>query len=218
MAQSFPLALATLADKIRWREVSFQLDDNAIFTGLASGDVISHQMAPRKWRAVAKSGKYSLNEGRQIQAAVEFLDGSVERFQLFNPLAKYPQSDPTGSILGGSSVVIASLNVNNKELTLSGLPAGYVLTMGDMLSFGYGSSPTRRALHRIMNTVTANGSGVTPSIEVRPHIRTGAATSAAVQIAKPYGLFVMEPESFKMSLDQDLRSCSFSMEAVQVFK
>lgn len=218
MAQTFPLPRASLADLIRWRGFSFQLDDNAVYTGLASGDVISQQMAPRKWRAIMQSAKYTKTESQQIQARFEFLDGSTERFELYNPLAKYPQYDPTGSILGAGNPVIASLNVNNKEMTISGLPAGYVLTIGDMISFGYGSSPTRRALHRIMTTVTANGSGVTPSFEVRPHIRTGAAVAAAVQLIKPYGLFILEPGSFKMSLEDDLRSSSFSMEAVQVFK
>ena len=48
---------------------------------------------------------------------------------------------------------------DNKSLKLGGLPAGYSLRRGDMLHFDYGSSPTRRALHRIVEDATANGPG-----------------------------------------------------------
>lgn len=104
--------------------------------------------------------------------------------------------------MGSATPVIATLGANNKSLTVSGLLAGYILSAGGMFHFDYGSSPVRRALHRIVETVTANGSGVTPAFEVRPHFRPGATTGLAIQFINPSAKVKLIPGSFEPGTGQ----------------
>lgn len=86
---------------------------------------------------------------------------------------------------GPAAVTINSLNVNNKAMSLAGLPPGYIITRGDFLAWDYGSSPTRRAYFRAAETVTANGSGVTPEFQLSDFIKPGSTTGLAVTLIKP---------------------------------
>lgn len=212
MAYTFPLAVATFADVLKVAKVSFRLRDNQEISGLGSGDILAAQLTPRNWIADVTLAKLTHNQAKQIQAMIEALDGSINTFLLTNTLALYPQSDPTGAILGANTVVIASLP-SAKSMTLSGLPAGYVLTLGDMLSYTYSS--TRRALLRISETVTANGSGITPAFEVRPWIPTGTATSTAVTLKKPAGKFIMVPNTFDVGSDDNYVTTSIKFTAME---
>ena len=54
-----------------------------------------------------------------------------------------------------------------------------------MLHFDYGPSPTRRALHRIVEDATANGAGITGFFEVRPFLKAGTTTGLAVTLVRP---------------------------------
>jgi hypothetical protein len=96
-----------------------------------------------------------------------------------------PASDPTGSGLGSRTVTIHSVASNLRELRLTGLPSGYVLSAGDMLGFQYGSSPVRYALHRIVVGGTASSSGLTPMLELVPNLRPGAVAGMTVSLIRP---------------------------------
>jgi len=96
-----------------------------------------------------------------------------------------PASDPTGSILGSRTVTVHSVASNLRELRLTGLPSGYVLSAGDMLGFQYGSNPVRYALHRIAVDGTASSGGLTPFIEIVPNLRPGAVAGLMVSLIRP---------------------------------
>jgi hypothetical protein len=78
-----------------------------------------------------------------------------------------------------------SVTEARRELRLFDLPAGYVLSRGDLLSFAYGSDPTRYALHRIVVGGVTAGDGITPQLEVVPSVRAGFALNAAVNLLTP---------------------------------
>lgn len=103
----------------------------------------------------------------------------------------------------GTNAQIDSLPANNKSLTLKGLPAGYQGSRGDMLSFDYATNPVRTALHRVAEPFVANGSGVTPAFEVRPHIRAGAAINLTVSVVKPKVKMMMIPDSLSEGNDTE---------------
>lgn len=196
MVLAFPLAVATFQDKmsigsVRWWMESFQ---EMSITG--GGESLVADLAPRMWKGDVTMSIMSTQKSAQIEALVESLDGSLQTFQLYDPRIAYPFADPTGAILGASTPVIASLDANNKVLNISGLPAGYILTGGDKLGFGYGT-PTRRALHRIVSDVIANGAGLASGIEVRPHFRPGVVVTTPVIFVKPYCTVRMVPGSFQ---------------------
>ena len=88
-----------------------------------------------------------------------------------------------------------------------------------MLSFTYGSGPTRYALHRIVSdTVVANGSGVTPLFEVVPHIRPGAATSTAVELIRPYCKAIIIPGSVQAGTARKSKVRGLSFEIIQTLR
>jgi hypothetical protein len=196
MAITFPLSTATLADKLPIEAVEWKMLDQQELSGLGSGEILAADLAPRLWEGDVSTGPIYNDDAAELQGLFETLDGSINAFFLYDPRKPYPRFDPTGSILGVAAPVIASLGANNKSMTVSALPAAYVLSAGDYLAFDYGTNPTRRAYHRIVETATANGSGVTPLFEVRPHIRPGATVSTPIILKKPSAKVVLVPGSF----------------------
>jgi hypothetical protein len=108
-----------------------------------------------------------------------------------------PQADPEGTALGAASPTITGVAANNRDVTLAGLPAGYVLTEGDLLSFTYLSNPTRYALHRVMETRTAAAGGGIATVEVSPPIRPGSTWPRPLTLLRPFCKAVIVPGSFE---------------------
>lgn len=213
MTITTPYSLANFADLLKFAKVSFSRKENDEMSGLGSGQILTANLAPKLWIADISLAKVFHSEAMQLQALIEALDGSLGTFYLYNPLAKYPQSDPTGSIFGASTPTIHTLNSDNKRMRVQGLPSTYRLTRGDMISWDY-SSGTKRAFHRIVETVTAVA-GLTPLFEVRPHIRVGSTTGLAVTLIKPAGKFLMVPDSFRIESNDDLLTSTIQFQAIQ---
>ncbi|MBP2160259.1 MULTISPECIES: hypothetical protein [Asticcacaulis] len=68
---------------------------------------------------------------------------------------------------------------SRSELTLKGLPVGYVLSPGDYLGFSYGAEPERHALHDLASGGTANEDGEV-TVEVSGFVRLGALANRPV--------------------------------------
>lgn len=196
MTLIFPLATSVFADRLRIQSVKWRLERYDELSGLGSGEPLSAQLAPPRWVGDVKLTSMTHAKAAQVQALIESLDGAANEFFLYSPQSPYPQSDPEGLILGSSTVTIHSLGANNKSLRLTGLPAGYTLTLGDMFSFSYGSNPVRQALHRIVETDFASGAGLTSMFEVRPHFRPGVATAIEVALKKPVAKVIIVPGTF----------------------
>lgn len=196
MALNFPASRSSLADHLPILSVNWKLERYDELSGLGTGDVLAAQLAPPRIVADVSLKPMRHDEAAQVQARIESLDGAINSFYLYAPQKKYPQYDPSGSILGSAAVTIHTVGGNNKSLRLQGLPSGYVLTLGDCLSFDYGSNPVRRAFHRIVETVTAPGSGISPLFEVRPHLRPGVAIDLGVTLIMPAAKVFIVPSSF----------------------
>lgn len=197
MVATFPTALADLADLLGIRSVSWLPYRQQELSGLGSGEWLTADLAPMLWEGKCETSPVTIAAANQLQARFELLDGSANAFYLFNPLAKYPQTDPSGATLGSSTVTITAISTNRDTVTLAGLPAGYVLTIGDMFSVDYGS-PSRRGLYRFAATATASGLGALGPIEVRPRIRSGVTTALAITLKKPAAKVKIVPESFSV--------------------
>lgn len=197
---TFPLATATFADALKYATVSFRLRRNEEYSGLGSGQILGAQLGPDMWEADVTLARLYHAQAMQVQALIESLDGVINDFYLYNPLTAYPQYDPTGSKLGASVPRLMGVP-SGKTIAMDGVPSGYTLTRGDMLSFDYGSGPVKRALHRVVETRVANSSGVLAAFEVRPHIRTGAADNAIVTLIKPSAKMIMVPDTFAIEND-----------------
>lgn len=183
MALTLPLSLADFFDTLHVRSAPFMLMDQQEYSGLGTGEGLAHDLGPKLWEAAVASSNMPLDDALALLGRIEALDGAINAFYAYNPARAFPKADPDGTILGVSAPTIHTIATNRKETRVTGLPAGYVLSAGDMLAVDYGS-PTRRALVRLVTGATASGAGLTPLFEVRPHLRPGVTTTLAVTLVK----------------------------------
>lgn len=214
MPLSFPYSVASFADVLRMSTVRMRLVADQQISGMGGGKIIVADLAPKHWEFEVTLINMENALARRVQALIEALDESMNDFYLYDPRAAYPLYDPTGAILGASAVKINSLNVNNKELTLNTLPSTYVLSAGDLLHFDFGS-PSHRAFHRIVVGGAASG-GISPSLEVRPHIQPGAVVGASVTLIKPSARVKMIPGSFDPGTARQMMTTGMGFKARQV--
>jgi hypothetical protein len=203
MSISFPRSLSDLADLLSIAAVQWGELRSETGSPVGSGEFLTHSLGPVLWTADVTSTPMPHAEAEQMRARIGALDGSSQAFYLFNPLMKYPQSDPGGANLGTATVTIDSINVNRKALKLAGLPAGYLLTIGDYFHVDYDSSPYRRALIQIAESATADGSGLTLEFEVRPHLRPGISAGASVSLIKPAAKVKVMPDTLAIEQAED---------------
>ena len=213
MVQSFPNG--DLMARLRVVSATFTLDSPQQIRRQGSGAIQARSLGSRLWSARIASVCRTFRELAEVQALIEALDGSIQPFHVYDPFKAYPASDPGGVLLGGSTPSLHTIDADNKRIRVQGLPAGYQLALGDLLAFDYGS-PAIRALHRVQEIagIAADGSGVTPLFEVRPHVRAGAATSDPVYLAKPAAIMRLLPGTVSVEASAGAKSISF--EAVQV--
>lgn len=185
MALAWPLELANFFDPLPVAKCTMRPGRSMIFSETGGGEVIGHRRGTRLWGGEITLGVDYHSAHAAIEARLSLLEEAGASLLVRDTRLPGPIEDPTGAILGASDVRINTLHANNRELTLKGLPNGYVISQGDLLSFTYGSNPIRHALHRVARGRFAYSSGQTASIEVTPFIRPGAAVDSPVQLIRP---------------------------------
>ena len=182
MAFTFPLSTADFWDRLPIDQLIWDDPEN-VDTGMTGrGESISAELAPQLWQVSVTLGRCKPDEAAWIETMLSVLRTPGRSFLAHDHRRPYPQLDPSGVMIRGASVTIASVP-SRRELSLAGLPARYPLAVGDYLAFSY--SGGRRALHRVVEPVAANNSGVTPVFEVSPMMAPGATVGAAVALSRP---------------------------------
>jgi hypothetical protein len=164
--------------------VTFRLSHPQEHTRLGDGTVISASLGASLWTGTIRLAQANHPRHAQMEALLALMDQPGASFLCHDPRYVGPASDPTGSVLGSRTVTIHTVASNMRELRITGLPSGYLLSPGDMLGFQYGSSPVRHALHRIVVGGTASGSGLSPLLEVVPNLRPGAVAGLVVSLVR----------------------------------
>lgn len=195
MALTFPLPASAFFDKLPISTPAFSLGEAMQTSQTGGGEVINAALGTRLWRGQVTFGNMTYAEMAAVEGLVEALRQPGRSFMAYDSRYPWPAGDFGGAIVAGRSVKIASLPAGARTLTLSGLTSGYVITPGTYLSFVYGAAPQRHALHRVIVGGAANGSGITPALEVVPAIRPGAVTDAAVSLIRPVCKAVILPGS-----------------------
>lgn len=196
MPFSYPLSLAQFLDLLSVSRVTMTPGEAVVQSATRGGEVLRSDLGTRLWqgRIVVAPGTRAEMDS-QVALAEALLEAGAS-FMVARRSRVGPQADPAGTILGAASVTISAISSDRRDLTLAGLPAAYTLTRGDLLSFTYAASPTRHALHRVLSTRTANGSGVMTQVAVTPLVRTGAAVGNPVTLVRPACKAVVVPGSF----------------------
>jgi hypothetical protein len=161
----------------------------------ANGVSIGVDFGSALWAAAYTTEELRNDDALDYQALLASLNGVVHPFEAWDLRRPAPRLYPGGT--AAANGVLHSVNANNKALSLSGLNAGQVVSRGDYLSFDYHGEVDgdSRALHQLVETIAANGAGLTAEFEVRPHLREGWSLGAAVNLKAPRGIFTMLPGS-----------------------
>lgn len=187
MALVFPLNRQAFADRLRIAEAQpFRLQRFEARSMTAGGDLLVSELAAPKWVAEMTLSRMTYAEGAAIAGLFEAL-GSTGRCDLYDPTRRGPIADPTGAILGNRVVTVSLIGVNRRSIRLSGLPAAYTISAGDMISVGWSS---RRVLFRASETVNASG-GVTPLFDVVPHVPSDLPVGSAAVLTRAWARFVI---------------------------
>jgi len=217
-ALTFPLGYDAFWGALRIQSAAFYLPESLEMNRTASGEVLTADMGARLWEAEVQLAQGIHDDQTAIEAFMSILRQAGRTFQAGDPRRKYPAYDPTGSILGAASPTISAFAANSREITISGLPANYQIRRGDFLSFAYGSSPVRQALHQVVTAKTASAGGVATDIEVTPHIRSGATAGIAVQLAKPWCKAQVVPGSYRPGFGARVHTSGASFRIVQTLR
>lgn len=176
----------------------------------AAGRTYPRELGPPLWRGDIVSADLDNDDAAEVEAIVESLGGSKRPFYVYDPRRPYPRAHAAGNF--NDTGTISAMQGGN-ELRLANLDAGFTLSVGDFLAFDYGAAPSR-ALHRVLETVTADGSGLTPFFEVAPHIRTGASVGSSVTLKQPSMLATIVPGQYTPRPDPPM-FMSYSITVVQ---
>lgn len=217
MAISFPVPLADLSDQLPIAGAKWRMRRHDEISGTGTSQILSMNVADELWTARVRLHLVGNDEADQIAAMIESLDGAINTFLFSSPTRAYPQADPDGSILGANTPAINDLGVNNKSMRIEGVGANYRLTRGDLLSFTWSADPTRHGMHRVMEDVQADGTGLTPFFEVRPHFRPGTITGLNVTLIKPFTRVMILPDSFEAGDEDGPVTRGMSFEVLERF-
>lgn len=197
MAYSFPLATAEFMDLLPIREMSFELSEAMETDETGGGELLTSDLGTRLWQGEILLGDMTPDEADDALGMLDLIRRAGGSFMVHDRARPWPRADWQGAAISGASPVLHTIAASTREIRLAGLPAGYQLRRRDCLAFSYGAGPTRFALHRLAAPVTANGSGLTPLVEVVPNIRPGASTGAAVTLVTAACKAVIVPGSYQ---------------------
>lgn len=210
MAYSFPLSNAQFMALLPIRDITFDLPEAMEISGeTAGGEILTAGLGERLWQGEIQLGDMTRDEAAECLAMLDVLRRVGGSFLCHDVSRPRPRFDPDGAILGGASPTLHSVEANNRDIRIAGLPSGYQLRRYDYLAFSYGSNPVRRALHRVATPATAAGTGITGAFEVSPTIRPGYASGAAVSLVRPACKAIVVPGS----VDPGRRSATLTVGA-----
>lgn len=192
MSLTFPLSRADFFDLLPIERISFDCPEQLQQSRTGDGTVLTADMGARLWQGQVMLGRMTRAETAQVRALLEVLRGAGRSFLAYDAAFPAPLADPVLAFLGSATPALHTVGGDNRSMRLSGLPGGYVLTPGDLLSFGYAS---RCALHRVVTPATADASGLTPLFDVTPSVRPGFSTGATVSLDRPWCKAVLVPGS-----------------------
>ena len=195
MTITYPYPLADFADRLRITSIVWDIQRNDEFSGTGDGRVWQTELAAPLWIGTVSLITMENDAAKQIAAKIRKLHGAQEALFLYDPLSKYPQFDPGGSIIGTRVITVNSVSADLDGLSLKGLPAGYQMTTGDKMQITYGANPTRYAFLEVSEDALADGAGVTPAFGVFPHVTQAIAANMVVTLVKPACRCVIMPGS-----------------------
>ena len=191
-ALTYPLPAADFWDKLRINSMRLHAPEPQQVDQTAGGTILKASMGDTLWQGtVSLADDSDFDRGTELEALMSLVSRAGASFLMYDTRKCYPKADPGGSIISGSSPTIDTIDSDNRRLSLTGLPGGYIISAGDMIGFQYSGT---YALHRVVVGGLADGSGNMGLIEVTPFISANASAGAAVSLVKPLMKAVMRAD------------------------
>lgn len=182
---TFPLALAQFFDLLPISACRIDMPDTVDVGETQGGELVTADIGEALWAGQIDMDEVLHAEAATVRPLINLLRRASTSFLVSDATRPWPRLDPNGTIIAGSNPTILAIGGTDREISLAGLPVGYQISRGDLVSFTYASNPTRYALHEFVGSGAANASGQTALLEVTPPIRSGAVAGAAVQLVWP---------------------------------
>nr|WP_234889336.1 hypothetical protein [Agrobacterium vitis] len=176
----------------------------------AGGVTYTKDLGSPLWSAAYQTKQLKPNELDAWRARIEVLEGGLQYFRGYSLSRSRPIAYPTGKPVPDNGVVLSAIGGDNKSVTISGLGAGYVVSVGDMIEIA-GSG-----LYRVVEGAVANGSGAAGAFEVRPHLWPGTAAGSAVTLLRPSCTMMIVPGSISSEADASTGRGSVSFQGIEV--
>lgn len=208
-----------LPEPFVWRPGKFELTYVQARNPTRGGLVQVVNLAPDYFSMIYETRPLHEGQVEVFRAWWSSLRGGARLFKAFDPVREYPLAYPNGfagltvggSPFSGSGTLTAIGSLRN-TVTVSDLPENFVISEGDKLSFGYGSSG--QSLLRVVEAATANDDGVAVAT-IEPVVPLGVATGVPVSFFRPWCKAVIDASSFAVNWQLGRRG-SVSFSATQV--
>lgn len=190
---TFPLSIETFWQTLPISKDTFELSRAVDVSRTRGGEVITAEAGASLWTGKIELGPVTHAEAAAITPLLNVLGRPGATFSVCDSARPGPLLDPDG--LPGAPATVLALGSDPRELSLTGLPAGYILSRSDRFYFSYGG---RVGLHELVSTVTADGAGQTSLFEVTPPLRPGLVTGTQVRLIYPRCRAVLLPGSLSL--------------------
>ena len=184
MALTYPLSVASFIKALPVSKITFHPTSNVSMGTTGAGEILTVGNGERLWegRIMCDMDRWANYEADMaLIREMEEVGGTF----LMTPL----HMERTGA--AGATLS----TVNGRQVRFSGAGAGRVLKAGEYFSFAYGGG--RYSLHQLSETVTADGTGLTPLGQVVPPVPASISTPQAVQFAQPVCKAIIRPKSVR---------------------
>lgn len=221
ITSGFPRDLPERADgTLPFEAASFEPVYNQTIRSTRGGTMQVANLGVSRWGISYATHIMPHEDCLDMVAWLQSLRGGALLFKAWHPFCRYPVNYPNGfagiNRAGGGAfdgtVTVTAIASTRDTVTASGLPAGFVLKRGDMISIPMGSS---RTLHRLIAASTANGSGVAV-LTVEPTLPLSVVTDVTATLVKPWCLAVVDASSIRAPL-QPGRMGRVEFSAMQTF-
>ncbi|WP_457587284.1 hypothetical protein [Ensifer canadensis] len=176
-----PLPLSAINDRLPIASVRWTIQRSDELSGMGSGNFWVSEMAPPLWNGEMTFGRGHNDDLKQVAAYIRRVAGRQQTFLLCDPLSPFPQSDPKGLILGASNVTLGQLVSDRYVAHLVGLPAGYVLTVGDKMQIAFAET---FAFIEVSETLAASPAGAI-EVPIYPYLPLPVVAGAQVILKRP---------------------------------
>lgn len=219
MAYAFPLSAAQFISRLPVQDITFELSEAMEVSETGGGEILTADLGTRLWKGRISLGDMTPDEAAEVLPLIDVLRRPGASFMCHDISRPGPRGDPQGTALGAATPQLLQVDANNRDIRLTGMPAGYRLSPYDYLAFSYGTNPVRYALHRAASMRQANGAGAFGSgLEVIPNIRPGFAALAPVTLLRASCKAIIVPGSYQPGRRKATMTTGVSFDFIQTLR